>query len=1810
MRRLIIGSLALLFSINCYAQTKTSIANGNWNNPATWDLGVPLNGETVIIKHNVTITAAIGGFTFPSLKIDATGVLDCSTFGNSFSISAFANTGTGGNGKISFTQASGFINVPTISTNNFCNTAGSGMGTVEFICSAAGNFPSAFATFQHLIISGNASMTAISPPAINGDLTIGPSVILNVTNLSFTNTSVTQTISGGGTLNGTSTLNINKGIGVKLIDQDVSIIFNQVAWTQGLIELKGNSVLTIKGASPFSGNSTANYIQTSNNSYLVYQQSSALNYSTTFPVGNTTNGYTPVILSGTLSWITSGASILKLRSEPFTLVSNFAKNQLYFEPLNITFSSLSMQFTTGYIGSGSTVRVGCNNITPASITGSNFGTTSSPGSAATFTGYWRCYNPIAISSPPTQTVCEGSIASFSVTPSGGTGSQGYQWQKNATDIIGATTQNYSIPAAAITDGGNYSVNVTEGITNCVLSSSPGTLTVNPLPSVNAVGPQNVMTGTATSVPLVSSPPSASFAWTASLFSGTVTGFSNSSGSSIAQTLTGNGVVRYTVIPTLLGCPGSPYNIDVNVQLPVFYSRASGDWKDNTTWSITSFGGPAAPTPPITGAIVYIGNTDSVYFSGATPTIIIDSLRIDAGARLDVGTFGNKITMQRFESTGLGGNGKLKIAGSTYPTVVGANDFNSIPGAGFGTVEYYGGSYTLPTLLTYPRLAITGTGTKTLAANISVNKDLIVDGTSGAFHLGTFATSISVLGSTKVTSGNSIDFGTNTTKLFLNTGDFLCDGALIINSGTNTLELKGVNNNIASPSFNSTAFVRYNSSATQNIGVTNSTVYTNLELTGGGLKVLGRSTGVANNLNMNGAILQLSSYDLALYGAATTSGAFSSTNYIQINGGGSVNVNTPASPPLNKIIPMGSAGYFMPVAINLTSYTGSGSFIIRATDGAHPSVVGPNSLNGFWNIALTNSFSNISGSLDFTYQDPQVLPTSVDDNVYVTGYYNGSWSPGILTDVTEASNTAKFIFIGAATLDGGYAVGPLPAFLATTPSIALFSPSTACVGGTVTLSGTNFLGTTGITIGSTNVPVYSVANDNSITLTVPAGANTAYINVTNPAGTGTSSTQLLVIPAANIALTSSASTTNQTLCENVPITNIVYTITNATGAAATGLPAGVSGVYASGTFTISGTPTASGNFSYTVTVTGGCGSPTGTGSIDVKAVPLVNHVSPSAICSGSTTSITLTATIAGASFNWISSASVATGHSSASGLSINQNLNTTANDDVSYYVTAISSGCTGPEDTIVQTVNAIPVLITTNPAPVCFPATVNLTATAVTTGSSPGLSYSYWTNSGATISIASPSTVGASGTYFIKGTNAAACSTVTAVTATVNPIPSIIITDPASTCAPSTVDLTLPAVTAGSTAGLIYSYWVDAAATTPLTPATAVNTSGVYHIKGKDASNCFDIKPVNVVINLALNNTLSITPASDTLCAGESTLVTIVGTQNGVTYKAFNISTPVGNPVVGNGSNKSIDVLFSDLTAGANGISIVASMAGCPNVTLINTDTIYKSSIITPTISGNLPSLCNVTPIIFSVPNTFNKYEWYYSTTASFASSAIIVNALTNSETVYLPGYYFAKLYDIYGCSTITAPKNINYGTSIPVIAASASGTNSKLTCNTSTSYYQWYVENAAGKIKYIEGANSASFKTYFDGKFYVAIKYNDCYIYSAVKNISGMPGGNILKQGFFENDSSIVVPQIDYSEELDVFPNPSSGMFTVNYLSTSNETSAVTVYNHVGLAVARKISTDRGWISMEFTEFNLSPGVYFIEMVQEGAIIRKKMMIQ
>lgn len=107
---------------------------------------------------------------------------------------------------------------------------------------------------------------------------------------------------------------------------------------------------------------------------------------------------------------------------------------------------------------------------------------------------------------------------------------------------------------------------------------------------------------------------------------------------------------------------------------------------------------------------------------------------------------------------------------------------------------------------------------------------------------------------------------------------------------------------------------------------------------------------------------------------------------------------------------------------------------------------------------------------------------------------------------------------------------------------------------------------------------------------------------------------------SLILTSAPETAGQAICFGESIADITYEAGgNATDVVVTGLPAGVTGTFLSGIFTISGTPTETGTFNYTVTTVGCEFNIPLEGTITVNPQPVVTSITqPLEFCTSSTT----------------------------------------------------------------------------------------------------------------------------------------------------------------------------------------------------------------------------------------------------------------------------------------------------------------------------------------------------------------------------------------------------------------------------------------------------------------------------------------------------------------------------------------------------------------------------------------------------------------
>ena len=126
-------------------------------------------------------------------------------------------------------------------------------------------------------------------------------------------------------------------------------------------------------------------------------------------------------------------------------------------------------------------------------------------------------------------------------------------------------------------------------------------------------------------------------------------------------------------------------------------------------------------------------------------------------------------------------------------------------------------------------------------------------------------------------------------------------------------------------------------------------------------------------------------------------------------------------------------------------------------------------------------------------------------------------------------------------------------------------------------------------------------------------------------------------------TAGAASSTPTLCNNTILTNITHATTVATGiGTATGLPTGVTAAWASNTITISGTPSATGTFNYTIPLSGGTCTVNATGTITVNPSPTALVLTGSLVCAGTTGSITSSTSVSGVDYQLYDSANAAVG----------------------------------------------------------------------------------------------------------------------------------------------------------------------------------------------------------------------------------------------------------------------------------------------------------------------------------------------------------------------------------------------------------------------------------------------------------------------------------------------------------------------------------------------------------------------------------------
>ena len=215
----------------------------------------------------------------------------------------------------------------------------------------------------------------------------------------------------------------------------------------------------------------------------------------------------------------------------------------------------------------------------------------------------------------------------------------------------------------------------------------------------------------------------------------------------------------------------------------------------------------------------------------------------------------------------------------------------------------------------------------------------------------------------------------------------------------------------------------------------------------------------------------------------------------------------------------------------------------------------------------------------------------------------------------------------------------------------------------------------------------------------------------------------------------------------------------------------------------------------------------------------------------------------------------------------------------YYVAeGKTNACIGPKKAIVVTINEKPTVTITNPLPICAPGTsTDLTAASITTGSTSGLTYTYWTDANATTPYADFATA-IPGTYFVKGTNSSNCFDIKPVTVTKSTVTltEVIASHIDVKCYNQNTGSITVNDASGGIAPYTYSWKKNGAAYTGTSRTLTDLGFGSYEVTATDANGCVGTLSITILQpNAAL--ALSASSKTDVSCFEASTGTLTAGT---------------------------------------------------------------------------------------------------------------------------------------------------------------------------------------------------------------------------------------------------------------------------------------------------------------------------------------------
>ena len=757
--------------------------------------------------------------------------------------------------------------------------------------------------------------------------------------------------------------------------------------------------------------------------------------------------------------------------------------------------------------------------------------------------------------------------------------------------------------------------------------------------------------------------------------------------------------------------------------------------------------------------------------------------------------------------------------------------------------------------------------------------------------------------------------------------------------------------------------------------------------------------------------------------------------------------------------LGVSNYTITLTGGCGNITTTGSITVNANNTISlTSAAGTNAQTRCNNTAITNITYSTTGATAGTVSG---LPTGV----------TGTWAANVVTITGTPSVAGTFNY--TVNLTGGCGIITATGSIIVTPNntIALSSAAgtitqTKCINTAITDITYNTTGATNATITGLPLGVTGSWSANVFTITgtpTVSGISNYTITLTGGCGTITATGSITVTANNTITLTSAAGSNTQTRCINTAITNITYSTTGATAGTVSGLPTGVTGTWAANVVTIAGTPSLAGTFNYTVNLTGGCGTITATGTLDVSANNTIALTSAAGsniqtICINTpattvtyattgATGATITGLPAGITGSWAANVVTISGTPSASG---------TFN-----YIVTLTGGCGTITATGTITVRAnntinLSSAAGTNAQTRCInTAITNITYTtsgatnATITGLPLGVTGS-WAGNVVTISGTPTET----GTFNYTITLTGGCATITASgTITVNANNTIALTSAAGTniqtrCISTpltTITYSTTGATGATVSGLpagVTGVWAANVVTISGTPTA----TGTFNYTVTLTGGCSTIAATGTIIVTA-NNTVTLTSAAgtnaQTRCINTA-ITNITYTTTGATNASIT-GLPLG--VTGSWAANVITISGSPTVAGVANYTITLT-GGCGTITTTGSISVTANNTITLTSAAGTDAQTRcintaLTTISYSTARATGATVTGLPTgvTGSWAG-----NVVTISGTPTVAGSFTYTITLTGGCGTITTTGSITVTANNTIALTSAAGSNIQTVC--------------------------------------------------------------------------------------------------------------------------------------------------------------------